>query len=156
MEHRNHHTASTYCTCPFALSTAWSGTPQCAAPITLAVDGLPMRTSGAAYRKVPCALEAEEKQSVMVARPTSATFAAPPLVSRMLLVFTSLPTCTLVGQRAGGGTSEAACCLRRALIMCDVDDGRHRQQTDATAAKCMHNAWCTTNRCAAACCAEGA
>ncbi len=58
--------------------------------LTLAVEGLPMSTSGAAYRKVPCALEAEEKQSVMVASPTSATFAAPPLVSRMLLVLTSL------------------------------------------------------------------
>ena len=62
-----------------------------AATLTFAVDGLPMSTSGAAYRKVPCALEAEEKQSDMVARPTSATFAAPPFVSRMLLVLTSLP-----------------------------------------------------------------
>ena len=50
-----------------------------------------MSTSGAAYRKVPCALEADEKASVIVANPTSATFAAPPLVSRMLLVLTSLP-----------------------------------------------------------------
>ena len=57
---------------------------------TLAVDGLPISTSGAAYRNVPCALEAEEKWSVMVASPTSAIFAALPLVSRMLLVLTSL------------------------------------------------------------------
>ena len=48
-----------------------------------------MRISGAAYRKVP-AVRADEKWSAMVARPTSATFAVPSAVSRMLLVFTSL------------------------------------------------------------------
>ena len=48
-----------------------------------------MRISGAAYRKVP-AVRADEKWSAMVAKPTSATFADPSAVSRMLLVFTSL------------------------------------------------------------------
>ncbi len=120
--HRNHRVAAVACVSERCAQCV-RDCRNALHPLTLAVDGLPMRTSGAAYRKVPCALEAEEKQSVMVARPTSATFAAPPFVSRMLLVFTSLPACTLVAQRAGGGTCEAACCLRRAL----VDVTRHRR-----------------------------
>jgi len=42
-----------------------------------------MSISGAAYRKVP-AIRADEKWSAMVASPTSATFADPSAVSRML------------------------------------------------------------------------
>ena len=65
---------------------------------TFSVEVVPRRISGAAYMKVPVARCCEDKPFVIVASPTSATFACQSRVSRMLLVLTSL--------RIGHGGSE--------------------------------------------------
>jgi hypothetical protein len=70
---------------------------------------LPMSSSGAAYAKVPVAPDALEKYSVIIASPTSLTFAKPSRVSSIFEDLTSLhaPRAPQMCRRRSRHTSAA-------------------------------------------------
>ena len=92
-----------------------------------------MRISGAAYRKVP-AVRADEKWSAMVASPTSATFAVPSAVSRMLLVLTSLHAASRRSRGRSGRFFEIR--ITRTGMGARADwDAQHSEQSVEAAAR---------------------